>query len=101
MDPFSISRLGGLPEIPGRRSDDQPSSGTAFADSLASALREVDQLQRESEQAQGAYAEGHPVELHDVLIRVEQAEIAFKAMMEIRNKLINAYNEVVRMGGGG
>ena len=52
------------------------------------AISEVDDLQKRSEAAQQAFARGEPIELHDVLIRVEEAEIAFKAMMEVRNKLV-------------
>lgn len=91
------------PEIPGATGRKQPTQDVAdaFGDALSSAITEVDRLQKGSEAAQGAFAAGEDVELHDVLIRIEEAEIAFKTMMEVRNKLISAYQEVMRMGSGG
>jgi flagellar hook-basal body complex protein FliE len=47
---------------------------------------------------QAAFARGADVELHDVLIKVEEAEIAFRAMMEVRNRLIDAYRQIMQMG---
>ncbi len=73
--------------------------GGQFAESLKQAIATVDGMQKESEAAQAAYARGEQVDLHDVLIRVEEAEMAFKTMMEVRNKLVDAYREVMRMGG--
>ena len=72
-----------------------------FAETLQSAVREVDEMQKTSEQAQVDLATGEPVDLHDVLIKVEEAEIAFRTMMTVRNKLVDAYREVMRMGSGG
>jgi len=73
-------------------------SGSGFAETLERAIDAVDALQHESEAAQHAYARNEDVDLHDVLIKVEEAEVAFKTMMEIRNKLVEAYREVMRMG---
>jgi len=72
--------------------------GGGFAETLERAIVAVDTLQNESEAAQRAYARNEDVDLHEVLIKVEEAEVAFKTMMEIRNKLVEAYREVMRMG---
>jgi flagellar hook-basal body complex protein FliE len=40
---------------------------------------------------------GEPVDLHEVMISSEEAGIAFDLMMEIRNKLLDAYQEIQRM----
>lgn len=101
MDVNTLTKLGRIQaEIPAARETNE-SATTAFTETLESAIREVDELQKSSGALQRAFAEGAPVELHDVLIRVEEAEVAFKTMMEIRNKLIGAYQEIMRMGGGG
>lgn len=78
-----------------------PRSGGAerFGEALKQAIEDVDDLQQQGEAAQQAFARGEPIELHDVLIRVEEAEIAFKTMMEVRNKLVSAYQDILRMGG--
>ena len=71
----------------------------AFADTLKDAILTVDRLQKESETAQVDYLRNEPIDLHEVLIKIEEAEIAFKTMMEIRNKLVESYREIMRMGG--
>ena len=90
-----IGRIGGLEEIP--RAAEIEKRRTDFAEILGKAIHEVDALQKESEAAQAGYAAGDPVDLHDVLIKIEEAEIAFKTMMEVRNKLVDAYREVMRI----
>jgi flagellar hook-basal body complex protein FliE len=75
------------------------SEGASFADSLKEAILEVDDLQKQSEAAQLSYAREEDVNLHEVLIKIEEAEVAFKTMMQIRNKLVDAYREIMRMGG--
>lgn len=99
MDPIpKIGRPLGLEDLAptgGPRATDQLAS---FGETLKEALQAVDGLQKESEAAQLAYARNEGVDLHDVLIKVEEAEIAFKAMMEIRHKLVDAYKEIMRMG---
>lgn len=72
---------------------DQPN----FGDLLSNAINSVNDLQRQSGAAQEALLAGEPVELHDVMIKAEQAGLALDLTLEIRNKLINAYNEIMRM----
>ncbi len=97
-----IGPIGGVNEIPGQ-SDGQPTKGMGnrFSETLNDAIREVDNVQKDSAAAQLDYVSGKDVDLHDVLIKIEEAEIAFKAMMEVRGKLVDAYREVMRLGGGG
>lgn len=99
-----MSAISGLPPIGpsepelGQRSGAGRAAGPAFSATLREAIESVDELQRQSETAQVALARGDDVDLHDVLIKVEEAEVAFKTMMEIRNKLVDAYREIMRMG---
>lgn len=95
----SIPKIGpiqGIQEL--QRTKTTGSEGPSFSDTLKEAIVSVDELQKESEAAQLAFARGEEIDLHDVLIKVEEAEVAFKTMMEIRNKLVEAYREVMRMG---
>ncbi len=95
---FKISGPGGPDILPLDRVSGARKPEAGFADTLRQALDAVDELQHESKAAQIAYARSEDVELHDVLIKIEEAEVAFKTMMEIRNKLIDAYRDVMRMG---
>jgi flagellar hook-basal body complex protein FliE len=92
----SFAGPGGV-EAPGAASSSRK-EGADFGGILKDAIRSVDRLQQESETAQASFARGDDVDLHDVLIKIEEAEVAFKTMMEVRNKLVEAYREVMRMG---
>jgi flagellar hook-basal body complex protein FliE len=97
-----IGKLQGIPqigELEGPRTDkSSPSRKADFGDALRDAISSVDRLQHDSEAAQTSFARGEDVDLHDVLIKVEEAEVAFKTMMEVRNKLVDAYREIMRLG---
>ncbi len=92
----NITGPGGI-EAPGAARA-QGGSGAEFGRALEDAIESVDHLQKESETAQASFARGEDVDLHDVLIKIQEADIAFKSMMEVRNKLVEAYREIMRMG---
>ncbi|MFQ6008178.1 MAG: flagellar hook-basal body complex protein FliE, partial [Candidatus Zixiibacteriota bacterium] len=68
-----------------------------FGDLLVSLIDSVNELQKESAQSQDAFLNGEPVELHQVMIKAEEAGLAMELLLEIRNRLVNAYNELLRM----
>jgi flagellar hook-basal body complex protein FliE len=94
-----IGRIGGLDELSPSAPAAPRRGGPSFTEALADAIATVDGVQKQSEAAQASYVRGDNVDLHDVLIKVEEAEIAFRTMMEVRNKLVEAYREIMRIGG--
>ena len=75
------------------------SEGSSFADTLQGALGEVSELQNEARDAIGAFLRGDPIEIHEVMAAAEEAGIALEILIEIRNKLTEAYRSVVQMQG--
>ena len=73
--------------------DDAPS----FADTLKNALGEVSELQEDASDAIGAFLNGEPIEIHEVMAATEEAGIALTMLIEIRNKLTEAYRTVSQM----
>ena len=71
-----------------------PNSGEAFAQSLKSALNEVNDLQETSEKAMSDIATGQVKDLHQAALAIDKAEISMKLMLEVRNKALNAYKEI-------
>ena len=70
--------------------------GEAFAEHLKSALNEVNEIQKTSEQAVGDLATGQVKDLHQAAMAIGKAELNMKLMLEIRNKALNAYKELGR-----
>jgi flagellar hook-basal body complex protein FliE len=72
-------------------------SGMSFKDTLAQALGEVQGLQDGASDAVEAFLRGDPVELHDVMAAVEEAGLALEMLVEVRNRVVDAYRTVVNM----
>ncbi|KQL35511.1 MULTISPECIES: flagellar hook-basal body complex protein FliE [Bacillaceae] len=68
-----------------------------FGDFLKSALESVNANQKASDVVTEKLIRGENVELHDVMIASQKASITLNATMEIRNKVIEAYQEIMRM----
>lgn len=68
-----------------------------FGDTLKSMLGDVQQLQDQSADAIGSFLRGEPVEIHEVMAAVEEAGIALDFLIELRNRLTEAYRTVVGM----
>ena len=75
---------------------DDANSGANFADTLKSALNDVNDIQKDSENAIGDMATGQVKDLHQAALAINKAEISMKLMLEIRNKALNAYKELGR-----
>ena len=70
---------------------------TNFQDLLAGALQQTNSLQKESEMMTQKLVTGQDVELHDVMIAMEKAGLSFQLTMQVRNKMVEAYQEIMRM----
>jgi flagellar hook-basal body complex protein FliE len=86
---------GELAPAPGRV--DGGAKGAAFGDVLKQSLSEVNRLQEKADAAITALASGEKASLHDTMIAMEQASISFKLMMQVRNKIVEAYQEMMRI----
>lgn len=69
----------------------------SFKDVLAESIEKVNALSKEAEAAQTALATGQTDNVAEVFTAVRKAELAFEALMQIRNKLMDAYDEIQRM----
>lgn len=67
-----------------------------FQSMLIGFIREVNETQHTAGESVNRLVSGEPTEIHDVMIAVEKAGISFELMMEIRNKMLEAYQEVMR-----
>lgn len=68
-----------------------------FGETLQKKLREVNQLQLKSDELTRQFVAGEDIELHDLMLAAEQANLALQLTVQIRNKLVEAYQEISRM----
>ena len=72
-------------------------STESFGDFLATAVAKVNGLQQDANVAMEKLASGESKNLHETLLAVERADIAFKQMNQVRLKVIDAYKEIMKM----
>lgn len=72
-------------------------SGPSFDEILKTAFQNVSGLQKEANQAIQRLAVDGSVNVHQTMIAMEKANLSFRLMLQIRNKLVDAYQEVMRM----
>jgi len=68
-----------------------------FGDMLNNAINSVNDLQIESRNLGLDLAVGKTDNIHEVVIAGEKADVAFQLMMQVRNKIMDAYSEIMRM----
>ena len=68
-----------------------------FLSQLRTAFDQVGQLQSEADQQIEGLLNGHGQDIHRAMIAVEKAQLSFQLMMQVRNKIIQAYRDVAGM----
>ena len=74
------------------------SSRESFAEMLGDAVNNVNSMQKASREAQKAFEMGQPgLSLADVMVAKEKSGIAFEATLQVRNKVLEAYKQIMNM----
>lgn len=79
------------------RAVEQARSGGSFESVLQDFVREVQGKQTAAADAVNAVLSGQNVSLHQAMIAMEEAGVSFQLMVEVRNKLLESYQELMRM----
>ena len=76
----------------------QPSAGgKSFADTLKDSIQQVNQLQKDADVKMQQLATGKTDNIQDVMIAAEKADIGLRLMMQVRNKIMDGYQEIMKM----
>ena len=81
-----------------RRFKEATGTTPSFGDSLRTALDNVNSVQAESGRLTAAYERGEETDIAKVMLARQEAGVAFEATLQVRNKLLAAYQETMRMG---
>src|SRR5262249_49849282 len=83
----------GVPDM----SSVQSGSGNSFSSVLSNFVNEVNAKQNAAGDAIAGLMSGQNVSLHQAMISMEEASVSFQMMVEVRNKLLDSYQELMRM----
>jgi flagellar hook-basal body complex protein FliE len=104
VDATGSTAAGALSAMPGAGSV-SPSGGSlpggpvgpAFGEVINSFVRQVDQTQHQADAMVESLALGEPVDLHQVMLSLNEASNALQLTLQVRNKVLDAYQEVMRL----
>ena len=82
-----------LPDAAGQKS----TSTTGFSDMLADAVSQTNEAQLDADKAAVALQTGKAENLHEVMLSMEKADISMRLLVQMRNKALDAYQEIMRM----
>jgi len=85
-----------FPAFPSLKTEGK-NSDPSFKDTLKEAIQQVNALQEEASETTQQFVTGEITDLHQVMIATEKARVALELMLEIRNKMVDAYQEIMRM----
>lgn len=84
-----VNHTGGVGQAP---------STSSFAEVMKQGLSQVNQTQQSADTMATAFQRGAPgVELADVMIEMQKASVSFRAVTEVRNRMVSAYQEIMNM----
>ncbi len=95
-DTKSLSYSDGIPSLGGAKNSENTTQ-LSFADTLKQAIGSVNTMQLSADKAAQELATGRTDNVADVMVATEKADIALKLMVQVRNKIIDAYQEVMKM----
>jgi len=75
----------------------EKSDSNSFGQILKGSLAQVNRLQLEADASINDLATGNKTDIHQTMIAVEKASVSFELLMQIRNKVISAYERIMRM----
>ncbi|MEW5743999.1 MAG: flagellar hook-basal body complex protein FliE [Nitrospirota bacterium] len=71
--------------------------GASFEAAINDALKEVTAVQSEAEKAIEDFSKGEIKDIHTVVVAMEKADVSLQTLLQVRNKLLTAYEEIMRM----
>ncbi|MBV8713972.1 MAG: flagellar hook-basal body complex protein FliE [Chloroflexi bacterium] len=85
------------PSLPSSGASGTKPAGADFGNALKQAVSSLQQLGGQADSASLSLAKGDPIDIHEVMIANEQASLGFSMAVQVRNKLVDAYSEIMRM----
>jgi flagellar hook-basal body complex protein FliE len=95
--PGPILPISGSPSPDTIRPAGQSQGGGAFQDVFASAIQSVEAFGQDASASAQRFLSGEGEELHTTIMAAQRAELSFDMFLQVRNKVVSAYQEIMRM----
>jgi len=92
-----ISPITAVPSVDSIRPAGEARTGSSFADVFAGAVRNVESYGRDASTSVERFLNGEGEELHSTVLATQRAEMAFDLFLQMRSKVVSAYQEIMRM----
>ncbi len=100
-----MNQISGLPTVSSaalelsakREPESTAHSGKTFTEMLKDSMEQVNTQQSQADQAIKELVAGRSKNIHETMLTIEKADTSLKLMMQVRNKILDAYKEVMRM----
>jgi flagellar hook-basal body complex protein FliE len=96
ITPIAPLQINPLPIMPSP-APTPAAAGEGFGSQLAGMLQDVNTSQVKADEAVKNFATGQNTDVHEVMLAMEQARLSMMMTVEVRNKLVEAYQEMARM----
>lgn len=89
--------ISSLSRSAGRKAGVEAKPAVGFGSAITDAVKQLNDLQQQSNTAAFEVATGQSEDLHSALVTMEEASLALELSIQVRNKLIESYQEIMRM----
>lgn len=93
----NLNSIGTLPHMGSAAKTTTALNGSGFEDTLRDAVNEVQQLGDQAQQKVAELLNGSGQDIHSTTLAVQQANLSFELMLQVRNKIVSAYQEISRL----
>jgi flagellar hook-basal body complex protein FliE len=97
MKEIAIQQLQGMEALSPAQKTPAAGAAAGFGEALSQAIDQVNSLHHTANQSVEQLATGENQDIHRTMIALEKADVSFKLMMQVRNKVVSAYEEIMRM----
>lgn len=97
MNVAAVGNLGSLPLTMAPSAVQPPTGGQTFGEVMGKFLEDTNSQQLQADQAVQRLATGQSDSIPETMLALTKADLSFRVFMEVRNKVIEAYQEVMRM----
>jgi flagellar hook-basal body complex protein FliE len=97
ITPSSLASVAPLESLGTQSSTQSSSAGSAFKDVLSSAINEVEGARAGANQTIDKFLSGEGEDLHSTILASQRADLEFQMFMQVRNKVVSAYQEIMKM----